>query len=243
MSDAAVENPGAKRISTYDKGDHVAMSSLSGDLLRAASMETNSGAEDPSDLASNRGASGPLLGGTAGSGEGLQDDLPPQVGQRWMSFAGIRAAQILADYWLWEALLNGGQRTIKGIVELGTGKGGFSLFLAAQAHARDLFFRTYDVAPPDCSVPGFVQLDIYACADEIGRHLERNDPVILFCDGGNKPRELKTFSRYLSGESLVVVHDWGTEMLPTNVPDNVTEVYGDLCDEIGSMSRCFQVRA
>ena len=157
-----------------------------------------------------------------------------------MSFAGVKAAQILADYWLWEALLNGEQEA-KGIVELGTAEGGFSLYLAAQAEARDIFFRTYDVVAPARRIPGFVQCDIFTLADEIGVHLQRRDPVVLFCDGGNKARELKTFSKYLSPESLIVVHDWGTEITEGDVPENVTEVYGQLCDELGSMSRCFRV--
>ena len=158
-----------------------------------------------------------------------------------MSFGGVQASQILADYWLWEAILNGEKET-KGIVELGTAKGGFSLFLAAQAQARDIWFRTYDVVTPTRRIPGFVQCDIYAMATEIGIHLQRHDPIVLFCDGGNKPRELKTFSPYLTPKSLIVVHDWGTEVLRKDVPPNVTEIYGQLCDDLGSMSRCFRVK-
>lgn len=158
-----------------------------------------------------------------------------------MSFGGVKAAQILADYWLWEWILNENPN-VEGIVELGTYKGGFSLYLAAQAEIRDIFFRTYDIVGPKRRIPGFVSIDIFACADEIGRHLERHDPVILLCDGGNKARELQTFSRYLNPASVIVVHDWKTEIFPLDVPENVTEVYGPLCDEIGSMSRCFRVR-
>jgi hypothetical protein len=160
-----------------------------------------------------------------------------------MSFGGIQAAQVLADYWLWEALLNTSQGIINGIVELGTGKGGFSLYLSAQAEQRKISFRTYDIAEPACRVPGFIRLDIYASADEVGGYLREHDPVLLFCDGGNKPREIRTFSQYLSSESMIAVHDWGTEMLARDVPDNVTEIYGSLCDEIGSMSRVFKVNS
>lgn len=157
-----------------------------------------------------------------------------------MSFGGVKACQILADYWLWEAILNDNP-SVEGIVELGTLEGGFSLYLAAQADAREIFFRTYDITTPKRRIPGFVTIDIFANSDEIGRHLERHDPVILLCDGGNKARELKMFSQYLSHASVIVVHDWGTEFLPKDIPENVTEVYGPLCDEIGSLSRCFRV--
>lgn len=158
-----------------------------------------------------------------------------------MSFGGVGAAQILVDYWLWEALLNG-EPQVTGIVELGTAKGGFSLYLAAQAEARELFFRTYDVVAPARRIPGFVRCDIFADADDIGIHLQKRNPLVLFCDGGNKARELKTFSKYLTPESLIVVHDWETEIFQRDIPSNVTEVYGQLCDEIGSMSRCFRVK-
>jgi len=157
-----------------------------------------------------------------------------------MSFAGVKAAQILSDYWLWEAILND-QPEITGIVELGTGQGGFSLFLAAQAEGRGISFRTYDIAAPACRVPGFVRLDIYRAADAIGEHLSRHDPVVLFCDGGNKPRELETFSRYLTPRSVIVVHDWMTEIYPHDVPEWCVEIYGTTCDDLGSMSRVFRV--
>lgn len=157
-----------------------------------------------------------------------------------MSFAGTTAAQVLADYWLWEAVLND-QPEITGIVELGTGRGGFSLFLAAQAEARGLFFRTYDVAVPHRRIPGFVRLDIYLNYEDVGEHLRRHDPVALLCDGGNKPRELKLFSQFLTPRSVIVVHDWMTEMLPSDIPSNVEEVYTSTCDDINSMSRVFRV--
>lgn len=155
-----------------------------------------------------------------------------------MSFCGIPAAQVIQDYLLWEVLLNE-RRDIKSIVELGTWKGGFSLYLACQARERGIGFRTYDVAAPDREIPGFVQLDIWAQADAIGEHLERHSPVILLCDNGNKPREVKTFARYVTG-GLIVVHDWGTEFMPSDVPDGLEMVYGDFCEEWECMSRVFQ---
>lgn len=150
-------------------------------------------------------------------------------------------AQYWTDFFLWEALLNENEH-LRAIVELGTWKGGFSLWLHAQAENRDMCFRTYDVIKPERQPPNFVQIDIYAEAEEIGKHLKKNAPLILLCDGGNKPRELRTFSMYLKPDSVIVVHDWGTEMLPGDVPDNVEIVYGDFCDEIGSISRVFRVK-
>ena len=157
-----------------------------------------------------------------------------------MSFAGVPAAQVVQDYYLWEYLLNENPQ-LRGIVELGTWEGGFSLYLAAQARYRGLSFTTYDIRPPEHEIPGFVQLDIFREAERIGDHLRREDPVVLLCDGGNKAREVKTFSQYLSSESLMVVHDWGTEIQPEEVPDGLSMLYGDLFERYGSMSRVFRV--
>lgn len=162
------------------------------------------------------------------------------------SFAGVRCAQLFADFYVWESVLNGRQRksqegvpNLKTIVELGTFEGGFSLYLASQAQWRNLDFRTYDVVPPQRKIPGFVQLDIFAKADAIGRHLERHDPLVLFCDGGNKPRELRTFAPYLSQHSIIAVHDWGTEVFEENVPHYLEMIYQEFCEEMGSMTRFF----
>jgi hypothetical protein len=157
-----------------------------------------------------------------------------------VSFAGVPAAQFWAEFVLWEALLN--ERPYNGIIELGTWQGGFSLYLAAQAEARGMFFRTYDVQPPPSRIPGFVQVDLYAASDDVGEHMSKHDPVIVLCDGGNKPRELATFSRYVTDASTLVVHDWGTEMLEENVPDEgVRMVHRELCEDLGSISRVFEV--
>ena len=158
-----------------------------------------------------------------------------------MSFAGVYVAQYWVEFVLWEALLN--EQRYRSIVEIGTWEGGFALWLHAQAEARDMGFRTYDVYEPKVKVPGFVRCDVFAHAEMVGQHLQENDPVIVFCDGGNKPRELKTFSRYVTADSTLVVHDWGSEMTEADVPSNVEMIHEDYCLDLGSMSRVFRVRA
>ena len=157
-----------------------------------------------------------------------------------MSFGGIPAAQVVQDYYLWEWLLNDNPQ-LRGIVELGTWEGGFAIYLAAQARWRGLAFRTYDIRPPEHEIPGFIQLDIFREAEQVGGYLRALDPVVVLCDGGNKARELKTFHPYLSEQSLLVVHDWGTEIQPEEVPDGLTMLHGDLYERYGSMSRVFRV--
>lgn len=157
-----------------------------------------------------------------------------------MSFAGIAASQVIQDYYLWEYVLNDNPQ-LRGIVELGTWEGGFSCYLAAQAGFRGLSFRTYDVIAPGREIPGFFQLDIFREAEAIGEYLRRESPVILLCDGGNKAREMKVFSPFLTPESRMIVHDWGTEVDQANVPANVEMLYEDLFVRYQSLSRVFRV--
>lgn len=159
-----------------------------------------------------------------------------------VSFGGIPCAQIWADFVLWEAILNENPQ-LKGIVEIGTWEGGFSGWLQAQAQLRQMTFWTFDSIMPERFkeryLLGFQKLDVFAYPETVVE-LIKYGPVILFCDGGNKPREVATFGPQLSDGSLLIVHDWGTEMQPADAPDGLEEIYGDFCDELGSMSRVFR---
>lgn len=154
-----------------------------------------------------------------------------------VSFGGIAAAQTWSDVFLWETLLN--TYPVEVIVEIGTWKGGFSWFLWAQAEVRGYDFRTYDAIAPDVLVPGFRRLDVFADPEAVFEDIDGR-AVMLFCDGGNKPRELRLFSTGLAEGSIVLVHDWGTEMQPEDVPDWLVEIHGDVCDATRSMTRVFR---
>ncbi len=156
------------------------------------------------------------------------------------SFLGIPAGQVWADFYLWELLLNA-HPEMRMVVEIGTWQGGFARYLKAQADGRGLGFVTFDVISPDEPPDGFVQVDAFASPELIWEQFE--EPMVLLCDGGNKPRELQTFAPMLHEGSLVVVHDWLTEVQPDDIPDCLVEVYGDFCDSLGSMSRIFEIAA
>lgn len=157
------------------------------------------------------------------------------------SFGGVPAAQYFCDFLLWEIVLNSNPQLL-GIVELGTFRGGMSRYLYAQAEARGLAFKTYDVIEPEQPAPNFEKIDIYRYSGQLAQRFREMGPIALFCDGGNKPRELRTFPPDLAEGSIFLVHDWGTEMLPEWVPDFLDEVYGDYCDEIGSVTRVFKMK-
>jgi hypothetical protein len=158
------------------------------------------------------------------------------------SFGGVPMAQQWADLYLWEAVLNS-RPQLEAIFEIGTWQGGFSWWLWGQSMARDIFFQTFDAIQPEREVPWFMRLDVFADAEFLGKRFRAFEPCVVFCDGGNKPRELRTFASELRDHrSLLLVHDWGTEMLPEDVPDTVEMVYGEFCEEIGAITRVFRLK-
>lgn len=159
-----------------------------------------------------------------------------------VSFGGVVMAQIWADMIVWELLLN--VRKFKAIFELGSYEGGFSWWLWAQTQARGgMKFFTYDAVVPSHPTPCFEKRDIFADAERLGELMRAYEPCVVFCDNGNKPREMAIFSKELrSSESVLVVHDWGTEFLPEDVPDGVEMIYREFCEEIDSMSRLFKLK-
>lgn len=155
------------------------------------------------------------------------------------TFGGIRATQVWADFLLWERLLNH-HRALEAIVELGTGEGGFSHYLAAQARIRGLEFATFDIDTPPRRPPGFGAIDIFAQSERVLGVIHGLEPVALFCDDGNKPRELRIFAAQLKHpDSIVVLHDWGSEVGPLDVPVNLRLIHRAYCESLESMSRVF----
>lgn len=191
----------------------------------------------------------------------VQEGLP-----RWLtsmkdtSFAGIPAAQLWVDLYLWEAILNENP-ALRGVIEIGTWRGGLSLWLQAQTRAREMSFYTVDAVEPESDrvrfflaeghsgkypgdIPDFERVDVFAHPEKIDAAIQRiGEPLLLFCDGGNKPRELQLFApRITDPQSLVLVHDWGTETMPEDVPAGLVMVYGDVCEQLGSMTRAFRIQ-
>ena len=151
-------------------------------------------------------------------------------------------SQYLCDFMVWELVLNNNPQ-IRGIIELGTCEGGFSWVLHAQAIARGMEFQTYDIVVPAVEPPGYERLDFYRYPQTVFAVMAEWGPTALFCDGGNKPRELKLFPPEAPEGSVILAHDWGTETLEKDVPDFLEEVYGEFCDSIGSVTRVFKVKS
>lgn len=150
------------------------------------------------------------------------------------TFCSVQMYQYWAELAVWEAFLNE-HTDITAIMELGTGDGAFSTFLLLQALNRDMEFHTMDREHPsmlDTPVGQRLRLDEYFTRCDYLREtrtviafMERFHPMLLYCDGGNKSRDMNHFVPFLQSGSYVAVHDWKVEIQPEDITvlDNVLE--------------------
>lgn len=135
---------------------------------------------------------------------------------------GRSIGQSWDDLKFWEALLNEYEdHGLKWILELGTYQGGMSFYLYSQAYARGFWFATIDVTLPDGNVPPLFHLHDLATGfpKNVSEYVDKY-PGVLFCDNGNKPKEVQQFKDQIHPESLIVIHDWMIEFMPTDIPDD-----------------------
>lgn len=141
------------------------------------------------------------------------------------TFLGRNCSQSWADFHLWERLLNA-HPELRSIVELGTGEAGFSRYLYLQARARGLAFATFDrVRMEGNEQRGFEQIDVFEHPEKVVARLR--SPTVLFCDNGDKPREVQLFAPLLHPGDLMVVHDFGTEFWPRHIPPMMRRIHTD----------------
>lgn len=176
----------------------------------------------------------------------------------WHStYCGIPAIQAWQDFMLWEEFLNISDP--KAIIELGTFLGGFSLYLYHQAYSREALFYTVDIAEhADLDTENsplwinglfaaFLMEDVFSPVFEnVLRTIladERNHPLVLFCDGGNKPKEMQIFAPMLYPGDYIVTHDWGNEISwpdLDSIKDFLDPVLLKECEELHSLTRFFK---
>ena len=138
------------------------------------------------------------------------------------TFLGANCSQSWADFFLWERLLNA-HPELRGLVEVGTGEAGFSDYLYIQCQARGIEFATFDRVDMGHRHPRFYQVDVLEHPELVAGHLAR--PGLLFCDNGDKPREVALFAPYLHQGDLLVVHDWNTEIRRKHVKPPLAPIH------------------
>ena len=142
------------------------------------------------------------------------------------SFLGVQMSQNWKEIPLWEEFFN--QNPIQTMIELGTGAGGMTIYLALQCRQRGIVFHTFDHQrwlDFDSDLVKFLNLadsfhhlDIFSDGKEV-IHLIQNSrkPLAVFFDNGNKPLEWLTFSPFTAPGDFCVVHDWKTEFYSRHI--------------------------
>lgn len=167
---------------------------------------------------------------------------------------GIPMLQNWADMRVWERILNE-HPEVHTVIELGTYRGGFAMFLLLQAMQRNMKFCTCDIEnqfalhlPVLPLEKYFLEGDIFGDGKEAVLELLADDalhPILLFCDDGDKRREFKEFVPYLRSGDIAAVHDWNGEIWYEDVEPQLgrlTPLLAGMCHALRSPSRFWKVK-
>lgn len=146
------------------------------------------------------------------------------------------------------------------IVEIGTGTGRLTLYLAVWARCNlpchvttiDTLKQTtpqladllrsleVDRRHGTCFEPGFCR--------QIRRYGEAST-LLLYCDGGNKAQELREFAPMLGPGDVIMCHDFGTEVDPEQFgldwcrQHGLVPLWPEVFEAYGCLNRAWQRRA
>lgn len=116
---------------------------------------------------------------------------------------------------------------VKTFIEIGTHRGGLSYFLIQRAkNVSDFIYLGVEINPDlvDARVINEIHLSNSGRASiyfgdafeqhtivEVMSHF-RQGVALVYCDGGNKPKEVQTFAPLLRPGDLIAAHDYGDEI-------------------------------
>lgn len=154
----------------------------------------------------------------------------------WRGYAGTAVERRWSDIFTVDVFLT--ETRPARVIELGTGTGGFSSYLANYAYLSDIEFHTFDshLKASVTKRPNYRALrlisalgglvyhrDIFSPATIalIRRLGQRPGPTFLYCDNGDKVREAHLFAPALKTGDYVAVHDFNSEVHPADLADLV----------------------
>ena len=135
-----------------------------------------------------------------------EENLKQLTNIQGQTLFGIPVQQTWTALYMLEKLIT--NQKIEQIFELGTGDGALSLFFGY----RDERFWTYDIKNNQ---------DVFSAKiiNEIKFYLKVNwnSKSMVFCDNGDKPREIRTYAPLLKPGDFILAHDYRR---PDGVPEN-----------------------
>jgi len=144
----------------------------------------------------------------------VTDELRYQYKRWYGTFLGFRQSHAYWMYKVIDDILNDNKQ-IKGIIEIGTGRGALSIFLGLECYERGLKpLLTYDILsikePKLFKLLGikFINRDCYHkdSIQEMNKYID--SPILFFSDNGNKLRDFNYFIKLLPKDSVFASHDW-----------------------------------
>ena len=169
-------------------------------------------------------------------------------------FMGTHVKQFFIEFLVWEKFfIKCGP--LRRVVELGSGMGGFSFYLFLQAKFRNASFYTWDINPvhqavlPFAEEIGFSQrchqgdlLKDEKVIKEIRDLISMKRKTLLFCDNGNKPKEVALYVPYLKPGDYMAVHDWDHEIFQKDIEGLPLKAYEiEHLEKLGCWTRFFEV--
>jgi cephalosporin hydroxylase len=164
------------------------------------------------------------------------------------TFLGVPCLQFWKDLMLWERFLQ--THKLGALVEVGSYKGGLSLFLRLQCCQRAIQFLACDLKLMDAAhtlVGELLALDdvfeetSYTEPRFVRQVLEMNPPRLVLCDDGDKPTETRFWAERLLSGDYIAVHDWGQEIKAEHIPPQLIPVMNVEAESIESWTRWFRV--
>ena len=134
------------------------------------------------------------------------------------TFLGVPCQQSFNAFFIWEKLL--APLKFARFIELGTALGNTSVYFKIFCINKNAKFYTYDFAKKNKTlntpIQKFIDLnknyiiqDIFKNSESICELIRQEGRTIIFCDGGDKPYELRTFAPALKKGDIIACHDWG----------------------------------
>jgi len=146
------------------------------------------------------------------------------------TFLGERVSQHYLAIPMWEDVLT--RFKLARFIELGTWWGNFSIYFLMFCMNREADFITYDTVRRKNSRLKWLlkfdschrKKDVFTSYTEIAQEIAKEGRTVLFCDNGDKQKELALFAPCLKSGDIIAVHDWMTEVFPDANTKELTEI-------------------
>lgn len=143
----------------------------------------------------------------------------------------------------------------KHIVELGTYRGGLTVFLGLHALTRGIDVTTFDIRPEPYKPPyttykellpiTYHNLNVFSEeAKNIVREKAKDGRMFIFLDGGEKPMDFETYAPIVEANDVVMIHDKNREIFdhevkPIAKANGLEPFYQEEADKVGADIYCF----